>query len=206
MVAGAAGALAVALAIWPLGALVRPDGEGGSTPAAGPSYPRPFVCGENLLLGPDASDARAGLTMSVTNASKIDHATGPDLAVKFTADQPMHVRISPTELFQVLYLRDGLIVGGGPMLNEAGDPSAQGLSLPGSAFDVDPEHPWSDGLGPRNRLCAPLTWPEVWSQHEAYEVVLVQGNVLARQEPPGVLLDIPTLGHWPLLVARAPLA
>ena len=88
-----------------------------------------FICGENLLLGPDAAATRNGLTMTLSKTKNIDESTGPELAVTFTADRPLNVGISRPEQLEVLYVRDGVIVGGGPMLNEAGDLSSQGLSL-----------------------------------------------------------------------------
>ncbi len=173
-------------------------------PADPRSYPHPFVCGEGAAFGPGAAASRAGLTMTLsTQRSSTD--VGPDLAVTFTADRSLHVRGSPPTLFEVLYLREGVIVGGGPMLNESGDATPQGLNLPGYGFDVDPDRPWTDALGRRDRLCAGLTWREVWSEAQRYEVVLVQGQVLRHIVPDGILLDIPTLGYWPLLVARTPL-
>ncbi len=166
---------------------------------------RPFVCGEQLVLGEGAAASRADLTMALSTVRHSADDVGPDLAVTFTADRPLQVRGSPTTLFEVLYLLDGVIVGGGPMLNEAGDSTPQGLDLIGSGFSVAPGQPYTEDLGRRDRLCGPVTWPEVWSQRQRYEVVLVQGQVTEAESPDTLRLDIPTLGHGPLLVARADL-
>jgi hypothetical protein len=171
------------------------------------SAARPFVCGEVLDLGADSTQTQGGLTVMVGTNHQPGHTeSGPDLAATFTADRAMHVRTSPGELFEVLFVRDGVIVGGGPMLNEAGDHTPQGLNLVGAGFDIDPDQPVTRDLGRRDRLCSGTTWPQVWSQPEHYEVVLVQGPVIELNGPTLVVVDIPTLGRGPLLAARAPLS
>ncbi|MDT5028610.1 MAG: hypothetical protein QOE61_5036 [Micromonosporaceae bacterium] len=104
----------------------------------------------------------------------------------------------------MLYVRDGVIVGGGLMLNQPGDMTPQGMVLIGSGFDVGPGRPITEDLGRRDKVCPDLTWPQVWSAPQRYEVVLVQGRVPPRPDvgPDHLLLDIPTLGYWPLIVAR----
>lgn len=181
------------------------SGGDGLMPAASPSYARPFVCGEQLTLGPDATATQAGLTMTVSKARKIGDTTGPALEVTFTADRALRVQGSPATLFEVLYLRDGVIVGGGPMLNPPGDITGQAMDLVGSGFDVGPGRPSIEDLGRRDTLCPGLTWPQIWAEPQRYEAVLVQGRVLPRPDvgPDHVRLDIPTLGYGPLIVARA---
>jgi hypothetical protein len=102
----------------------------------------------------------------------------------------------------VLYLRDGIIVGGGPMLNEPGDLSGQGMLLIGGPFDVGVGQPFITALGPRNKLCPGLTWPAIWSEPGQYEAILVKGPVTPSVDEEHVRLDIPTLGRWPLMVSR----
>jgi hypothetical protein len=205
-VGAAAGTAAVVIGIVAAaGWLGASPGGGGLTPAASPSYPRPFVCGEELALGPGAAATQAGLTMTLSKARKVGESTGPDLEVTFTADRSLRVQGSPPYLFEVLYVRDGVIVGGGPMLNQPGDMTGQAVPLVGSGFDVGPGRPNTEDLGLRDKLCPGLTWPQVWSAPQRYEVVLVQGRVLPRPDvgPDHLVLDIPTLGYWPLIVARA---
>jgi hypothetical protein len=207
----AVGTVAVVIGILVVIGPLRPDSNGGLRPAAPAvspgalSYPRPFVCGEELMLGPDASTTRAGLTMTLSQSRKVSDGIGPDLAVTFTADRPLHVQGSPPKLFEVLYLKDGVIVGGGPMLNQPGDMTPQGMDLIGSGFDVGPGSPNTQYPGRRDTVCPGLAWPQVWSEPQQYEVVLVQGRVLPGPDsaPDQLLLDIPTLGYWPLLVSHA---
>jgi hypothetical protein len=145
--------------------------------------------------------------MTLSTVRKVADDAGPKLAVTFTADRTFAVRGSPASLFEVLYLKDGVIVGGGPMLNRPGDLTAQAMDLVGAGFDVGPGNPSTQDLGPRNELCPGLTWRQIWSEPRSYEALLVLGHV---QPMPGngsdtFLVDIPTLGYGPLLVARAAL-
>jgi hypothetical protein len=206
-VAVAAVGLVVVLGLTAVGWLGTRWAGDGLTPAASPSFPRPFVCGEKLDLGPDASDTRLGLTMKLSMVRKVSADAGPDLAVTFSADRALRVQGSPPRLYELLYLRDGVIVGGGPMLNAAGNMTPQGMNLVGSGFDVSPGNPVTEDLGSRNLLCSGLSWPQIWSQPQEYEAVLVQGRVMSMPDagPDYVLLDIPTLGYWPLIATRLPL-
>ncbi|MEU7871393.1 hypothetical protein [Dactylosporangium sp. NPDC049140] len=162
-----------------------------------------YMCGERLRL-PDAASSRGGLTMSLTvRGAGTDR--GPDLTVTFTAKSGLVVTASPPELFQVLYLEDGVIVGGGPMLNRPGDTSAQGLDAIGRRFTVGPGAPSEQRLGPRDTLCPALTWSRVWSHASRYDVVVVQGP-LEPTGPDEAALGIPLPLDAALLVARARLA
>ena len=120
--------------------------------------------------------------MRLSNVSKVDDSSGPGLTATFTADRSLRVDGSPANLFEVLYLKDGVIVGGGPMLNQPGDLTPQAMPLIGAGFHVDPDNPWTMDLGPRHRLCPALSWPESWSEPQRYEAVLVQGRVFPGQE------------------------
>jgi len=104
----------------------------------------------------------------------------------------------------VLYLRDGIIVGGGPSLNEPGDLTPQGMNLIGGPFDVGIGEPFISELGPRNKLCPGLAWPSIWSEPRDYEAILIKGQVLPGVDEEHIHLDIPTLGRWPLMVSRVP--
>jgi hypothetical protein len=47
----------------------------------------------------------------------------------------------------VLYLDEGVIVGGGPMLNKAGDLTGQGVNLVGGGFPLEAGVPSIEKLG-----------------------------------------------------------
>jgi hypothetical protein len=187
------------------GLLAATTGPRGNTPAVGPSYPRPFVCGEQLLLGPGASDTQGGLTMALSKVRKVDDTTGPELEATFTADRSVYVDAFPETYWEVLYLDDGVIVGGGPMLNKAGDLTGQGVNLVGGGFPIEAGIPSIEKLGQRDRLCDGLTWPEVWAAPDRYQAVLVLGPVLPSDLTGHIHLEVATLGYWPLIVASAPL-
>jgi hypothetical protein len=159
-----------------------------------------YICGQRLVL-PDEAASRGGLTMAISGVRRGAGDTGPDIMVTFTATTAMQVRSSPPNLFQVLYLRDGIIVGGGPMLNLPGDESMQGLDPIGYGFTVGPGRPSSHEAGRRDTLCPSLTWPKVWSASRSYEIVMLQGPVTGQ--PQEISLGVPVAGQQSLLVSRA---
>jgi hypothetical protein len=161
-----------------------------------------YMCGQRLVL-PDEAASRGGLTMAISDVRRGAGDTGPDITVTFTATTTMQVISGPPNLFEVLYLRDGIIVGGGPMLNLPGDESLQGLDMIGYGFTVGPDRPSSHDAGRRDTLCPSLTWPDVWSAPQSYEIVMVQGPVTGQ--PPEMSLGVPGAGQRPLLVSRASL-
>jgi hypothetical protein len=167
-----------------------------------PKASKVYMCGQRLVL-PDEAASRSGLTMAISGVRRGAGDTGPDITVTFTATTTMQVFSSPPNLFEVLYLRDGIIVGGGPMLNLPGDESEQGLDAIGYGFTVGPGRPSSHDAGRRDTLCPSLTWSEVWSAPQSYEIVVLQGPVTGQ--PPEMSLGMPTAGQQPLLVSRASL-
>lgn len=172
-----------------------------------PPHPEIYRCGELLTL-PNASTSRRGLAMRVdataptaAGAGRTDTDRGPTITVTFTSRTTVDVATTLSTSIEVLYLRDGIIVGGGPMLNLPGDDTGQGLDLVRAGFHVAPKHPSVQSVGPRDTLCPPLTWAEVWSAPQRYEVVVVQGPV--KSASAGQLtLEIPQPLDAPLLVAR----
>jgi hypothetical protein len=192
------------LALATAGTLAAATGQRGITPTVGPSYPRPFVCGERLLLGPGASDTQGGLTMVLSKVRKVDDTTGPTLEATFTADRSVYVDAFPETYWEVLYVEDGVIVGGGPALNKPGDLTPQGVNLVGGGFPLERGVPSTERLGRRDGLCDGLTWPQVWAASARYEAVLVLGPVLPMDVPGHIRLEIGTLGWWPLIVASSP--
>src|SRR4029079_15355631 len=128
-----------------------------------------------------------------------DELAGPAIEVAFTASADLKVFASPPNLFEVLYLRDGIIVGGGPMLNMPGDESPQGVDLVGQRFLVGPGSPTTFYLGPRDALCTSVTLTQVWSAPGSYEVVVLLGPVTAAPaQPSSLTVGVPVVGQ-PLL-------
>ncbi|MEH0842457.1 hypothetical protein V6U81_08715 [Micromonospora sp. CPCC 205711] len=184
------------------GPQVEPSILGPSPTGSAAPTPSVFECGRRLTLT-DAPSSRSGLTMTVGPTRFRAAGLGPALTVTFTASAATQVVSSPPTLFQVLYLRDGTIVGGGPMLNVPGDPTPQGIDAVGYGFPVAPDRPARFDLGPRDRLCPSLSWQQVWSAPSAYEVVVLQGPV--ERGPEQTTLGIPAL-DGPLLASRVGLS
>lgn len=173
---------------------------------AGPAQPAAsstsvYRCGDRLELPFVASGGPQNLSMFITDQSRSADGRGPVITVTFIADESVHVTASPAHLFQVLYLRDGIIVGGGPMLNKPGDDTPQGVDAVGEGFDVTPGQPAVLSLGPRETLCGSLTWEKVWSQPGRYDVVVVQGQIVTTG-PDHVTLGVPLPLDLPLLASR----
>jgi len=199
---GTAVILAVAAGVaWPRTA----GGSSDVTPAAPPSLPHPFVCGEAADLGLGAAATQSGITMRLSKVMKINNTAGPELEATFTSEQRISVHTSPTKEFVVLYIRDGVIVGGGPAVNPPGDQSGRLLELVGYGFTIDPDRPATERLGPRDQLCPALTWAQIWAQPQQYQVVLVMGPVLVDADPMSPELEVGILGRGPLLVHQIPL-
>jgi hypothetical protein len=162
-----------------------------------------FTCGEPLRLpaGSGPHDERSGLTLTIQALSPPVRTCGPALTVIFTARREVGVVCSPPTSFEVLYLQDGLIVGGGPMLTGPGL-GLQAIDALAVSFTVTPDRPSSHRLGSRDRLCAGRAWSEVWSAPARYEIAVLAGPVLQRTDY--VHLGVPGVGP-PLLADRAPL-
>ncbi|HEV7709358.1 MAG TPA: hypothetical protein VGP16_14260 [Asanoa sp.] len=161
------------------------SGLTGGTPlmvaTPGPSYsPRPeqppalFRCGVRYDV-PDSPTVGV-LTVTVT-AQKVSDQAGPAITATFETTRQIFVAAGRPSGMQVLYLRDGIIVGGGPMLNQPGDTRGQVVDPVRDGFDASPGSPYARKLGPRATLCGSQTWPEVWSAAGEYEVALVLGPV-----------------------------
>jgi hypothetical protein len=177
--------------------------QGSSKPSTAAPSPQPtvYICGQPLVQA-YAGDNRSGLRMAISAVRRSADNVGPDVTVTFTATSPVFVASSPPQLFEVLYLRDGIIVGGGPMLNMPGDGSRQTLDLVRYGFAVEPGRPSSQDLGRRDTLCPGLTWRQVWAAPQSFEVVVLQGPVTGQ--PPEIFLGIPA-PHLPLLAGRSSL-
>jgi hypothetical protein len=158
-----------------------------------------FVCGRGVWVD-DLAGTRQGLTMAITSVRYVSDDTGPEVTLRFTATAVLQVRTGRPSSVEVVYLKDSVIVGGGPMLNLPGDFSPQGVDLPGSGFQVAPGQPADVALGPRPTLCPAFTWPKLWSTPADVDVMVVQGQV--EQRVGFTFLGVPGPGV-PLLSARA---
>ncbi|MFE9914107.1 hypothetical protein ACFYPG_03025 [Micromonospora sp. NPDC005553] len=163
--------------------------------------PGVYVCGDRY----DHPGSTAGgiLTAEVSSVAKVNGDAGPAVTVTFAATRAVHVASSPPSLLQVLYLKDGVIVGGGPMVNKPGNTSAQGVDAIRDGFDLAPGKPHEQQLGPREMLCPSLTWPEIWARPDRYEVAVVLGPVEERGEE--LVLGVPLPPSVASLVVKAPL-
>ncbi|WP_422735262.1 hypothetical protein ACN263_16840 [Micromonospora sp. WMMD729] len=175
---------------------------GPSTPtgptATGVKEPGMYVCGDrydHVVPTPGGL-----LTAEVSSVVKVKNDSGPAVTVTFAATRAVHVASSPPSLLQVLYLKDGVIVGGGPMVNKPGDPSSQGIDAIRGGFDLAPGKPHELQLGPREILCPSLTWPDIWATPDRYEVAVVLGPVEDRGGE--LLLDVPLPPSAASLVTR----
>ncbi|MBT2478154.1 hypothetical protein [Streptomyces sp. ISL-94] len=171
-----------------------------ASPSAGTSgtpAPGPYVCGQSPDL-PGAASTRDGLTLEISSVRRTSSQAGPEIAVSLRSDTRRTVVSTPPASIEVLYLKDGVIRGGGPMLNPPGDLSPQGVDMAGHPVDLEPGSPSVQQLGERNALCPSSSWSEVWSDPAGYEVVVVLQQPVetpAAQPAPNV----------PPLVVRAPL-
>ncbi|MFY1615903.1 hypothetical protein [Micromonospora sp. WMMD736] len=182
------------------GASPGPSTATGQT-ATAEKGPGVYVCGDRY----DHVAAAPGghLTAEVSSVVKVKNDSGPAVTVTFAATRAVHVASSPPSLLQVLYLKDGVIVGGGPMVNEPGDATSQGVDAIRGGFDLAPGKPHELQLGPREMLCPSLTWPDVWTTPDRYEVAVVIGPVEDRGDE--LLLNVPLPPSAASLVMRATL-
>ncbi|GAA3228353.1 hypothetical protein ACFO1B_21545 [Dactylosporangium siamense] len=156
-----------------------------------------FVCGRGVWAD-DLAGTRDALTVAIASVRRVSADTAPEVTLRFTATTELRVEIPPVE---VLYLKESVIVGGGPMLNQPGDLSPQTIAEPGTGFEVRPGAPVEAAVGTRT-LCPAFTWPKLWSAPERVAVMVVVGHLEPRGG--GVVLDVPGPGV-PLLAASAEL-
>ncbi|WP_435205692.1 hypothetical protein [Micromonospora sp. bgisy143] len=168
-------------------------------PSASTQQPAVYACGDRYDQ-PGTSSAGI-LSAALTSVAKVNADSGPAVTVTFAARRAVHVASSPPSLLQVLYLRDGTIVGGGPMVNQPGDATSQGIDAIRGGFDLAPGKPHELQLGPREMLCPSLTWPEIWARPDRYEVAVVIGPVEDRGDE--LLLNVPLPPSAASLVTRA---
>lgn len=208
--AGAASIMVVSLvAVAAAGIVGGGDPTTGTGATPGPSTPtRPtaeepaaYVCGDRY----DHPGSTPGgiLRAEVSSLTKVNGDSGPAITVTFAAARAVHVASSPPSLLQVLYLKDGVIVGGGPMVNLPGDTRGQGVDAIRDGFDLAPGTPHEQQLGPRETLCPSVTWSEIWATPDRYEVAVVLGPVEDRGKE--LILDVPLPPSAAALVLRAAL-
>ena len=171
---------------------------GGSLPAGDDSSGQAYRCGETFVQPSYAVSSRNGLSLAIRSTRRTADNAGPAVEVALAGDRQMAVMSTPPNLIEVLYLKNSVIVGGGPMLAAAGDHGTQGIDRLGYGAQLTPDRPSVQNLGPRDRLCPPLRWSQVWSAPQDFEVVIV------LEQP--AELDIQPAPDVQLLIARAPLS
>ena len=163
-----------------------------------------FMCGQSTA-GYHIAGTRAGLTMAVKGIHKPPDGGAPAIAVTFTTSTYMKMVSGSPTTFEVLYLRDGVIVGGGPSLNEAGDVTPQPVDMRAFGFPVYPNQHNVLDLGERTRLCGSLTWSDVWADPGPFEALVLHGHVVERDD--GFrLLTVPSPLDESMLASRATLS
>jgi hypothetical protein len=96
------------------------------------------------------------------------------------------VTVTPRNV-QIIYLKDGLVVGGGPLLREPGDTGLQVTDFAGQGMSAAPGKPGTIDVGPRNTLCPSTSWRDVWADPGEYEVVVTMAEPV--NAGPGSPLD-----------------
>ncbi|MFF0316962.1 hypothetical protein ACFYPH_20315 [Micromonospora sp. NPDC005252] len=170
-------------------------------PTASSQEPAVYVCGDRYDQ-PDTPSAGI-LSAELSSVAKVNGDSGPAVTATFAATRAVHVASSPPSHLQVLYLKDGVIVGGGPMVNKPGDTRAQAVDAIRDGFDLAPGKPHTQQLGPREMLCPSLTWPDIWAAPDRYEVALVLGPIEDRGEE--LALGVPLPPAVASLVVKASL-
>ncbi|MGW4811249.1 hypothetical protein ACWEPB_06285 [Kitasatospora cineracea] len=139
----------------------------------------PYACGDRLPL--EAGSATfSGITFSVSSVRKTDSGSAPVLEARFTADRGLNMNGQGPESLEVLYLRDGVVVGGGPLLRQPGDHGEHGEQLGTGSdhqYSLVPDVPLTVPLGTRDALCPSVRWSQVWAEPARYEAVVVLGRV-----------------------------
>ncbi|MFD7640887.1 hypothetical protein ACFV4P_09540 [Kitasatospora sp. NPDC059795] len=195
-VAAGVAATAAVLPTGPAAVGAAGPGEGGEPTVIGVPAGA-YTCGRPL---PDkqASTTVNGITLSVSSVRRAGDGTGPAVDVAYRADRSVDGVGVPPEYLETLYVKDGVVVGGGPLLNRPGDTEAQGVDALGHPVRLEAGVPKVEPLGERNTLCGSLTWQQVWAEPERYEVVVRAAVPFEPGAPGGVTTR--------LLEARSPLA
>jgi hypothetical protein len=182
----------------------RDAAPGPATPSVAPPGPTaspegtlaPYVCGEPFRPG-NGLPTRNGLSLSISSMRKVTDRAGPDMEVTLSANRQLQLVSTPPTSIEVLYLKDGVIVGGGPRLNTPGDHTPQASDLIRYVVDLGPGRASVQKLGPRDQLCPSLRWSEVWALPGQYEVVVLlhQPVEVTDAQPPSARVE--------LLIARS---
>ncbi|MFF0387935.1 hypothetical protein ACFYS8_04480 [Kitasatospora sp. NPDC004615] len=156
----------------PAGPAVASPGAGGAGAASAPSTDTVLgqKCGEPLKAEGVAPDI-AGFSMSVSSVERVSNETGPAIDAALSAERAVGMGGSPGPALEVLYLKDGAVVGGGFTLIGRGDPPMKG-TLGGQTWLLRVGEPFAMKLREQNTLCPSVTWPQIWAHPGDYEVVL----------------------------------
>lgn len=192
-------ALGSTVAVLALGALVgttltdsHQDGE----LAKAPEEPL-IVCGQKFSSqGKDSTPG--GVSIRFSSVKKVDDKSGPETKLAVSSDQKRTLTSTPPESIRVVYLKDGIVIGGGPALNEPGDLAPQPEFLVGHNIEAGPGKPSIQKLGKRDTLCSHsgVGWPQIWKEAAVYEIAVL------LFPPAEVGPKVPDLGSGYLVIRR----
>ncbi|MFI9782696.1 hypothetical protein ACIHEI_04165 [Kitasatospora sp. NPDC051984] len=192
--------LAVAGAVFttmgPVGPTVASPGAGGAGAASASPTGTAWgqTCGRPLKSEGGGSKIN-GFEMSVSSVQRVSNETGPAVDAVLNSERMVGMGGNPGPALEVLYLKNGAVVGGGFTLTGRGDPKTEG-TLGGQMWLVRAGEPFALKLHEQNALCPSVTWPQIWAHPGDYEVVLTLISPIGES----------TDNKERLLVARAPLA
>ncbi len=177
------GAVVAVLSAGAVAGIVLPDSWPDEEVAKSPEEPL-IVCGQSFTYrGKNVTPE--GVSIGFDSIVREGENSGPVIRVVVTSKRSRSLNSTPPESVRVVYLKDGIIVGGGPALNKPGDLTPQPESLVGHTIEVGPSSPSVQDLGKRDTLCPSTSWPEIWRDPAAYEVaVLMFPPVESGPEPP----------------------
>ena len=158
--------------VGPTTALPAAGGAGvtGSASVTPTGTPWGQTCGRPMKSENTAPEV-AGLTMSVSSVRRVSSGAGPAIDAVLDSEQAVDVNGSPAPPLEVLYLKDGVVVGGGFAQAGRGTPPAEGTLGP-QTWMVQAGRPYALKLQEQNTLCPSETWPRIWAHPGDYEVVL----------------------------------
>ncbi|MFD8477891.1 hypothetical protein [Kitasatospora sp. NPDC059673] len=173
-------------------------GAGANGSASGQSFDSAWgqKCGQPLSTQGTAPTIES-VKMSVRSVQRLSNEAGPAIDAALSTERTVHANGWPAPGLEALYLKDGVVVGGGPVRIGRGDPTPPPSGeLMGQVWVVREDRPFDMKLREQNTLCPSVTWPQIWAHPGDYEVVLL------LRAPVVALRD----SNEQVLIARAPLA
>jgi len=173
------GAAATALVLMGVMAVVQfaggLDGPGRDRPAGSAVVPADdtiYVCGQKLDLAKVESN-RDGVSISINAIESVTVEESPRISIAISADRNVRLISAQPTAIEVLYIGDGVIVGGGPRLNMPGKNDVQWSDLVGYPIELFAAQPKILQLGARPTLCPEMSWVQMWAAPDRYEVVVI---------------------------------